>query len=72
MEANYFTTVPERSEHHGPECVPHSIPEKAYGVSNYEATKKLKVVAPLRPPMLQPPADLGSLSDDGEIAGLLM
>ena len=40
---------------------------KAYGVSNYEATKKLKVVAPLRPPMLQPPARDLSVSDDGEM-----
>ena len=42
-----------------------------YGVSNYEATEKLKVVAPTRPALL-PPTGKSEMSDDGEVAGLLM
>ena len=44
---------------------------KSYGVSNYEATQKLKVVAPMRPALLPPTGD-SEMSDDGEVAGLLM
>ena len=47
---------------------------KSYGVSNYEATEKLKVVAPTRRQLFYPP--LRSLKClmmlDGEVAGLLM
>ena len=44
---------------------------KSYGVPNYEATEKLKVVAPTRPALL-PPTGKSEMSDDGEVAGLLM